>query len=203
MATYVKCPRCGTFKFNRATQLCENGDCGNAPSAARATGEMHAPTGLTTKIGALEVMRKDLGGRSWHDATRACLALGGGWRLPTRAELAKLYENKEAIGGFATGEYDAYWTCENYAATSAWVRSFADGNEDTTDKGSGGKYEYARAVRTVTSESTSAARTSGAAEGTFECSRCHETLSHSRITDQYAGNLWVCPGCAYKTPRYD
>ena len=35
----------------------------------------------------------------------------------------------------------------------------------------------------------------------FECKRCHKVGSHRRVSDQYAGDLWVCPSCGYKTPR--
>ena len=36
---------------------------------------------------------------------KACAALGGGWRLPTKDELNILYENKDKIGGFASNNY--------------------------------------------------------------------------------------------------
>ena len=37
----------------------------------------------------------------------------------------------------------------------------------------------------------------------FECERCNKAGSHRRTTDQYAGDLWLCPSCGYKTGRYD
>jgi hypothetical protein len=35
----------------------------------------------------------------------------------------------------------------------------------------------------------------------FTCERCRKTGSHRRVTDQYAGDLWVCASCGYKTMR--
>lgn len=35
----------------------------------------------------------------------------------------------------------------------------------------------------------------------FECERCHNTDTHQRVSDQYAGDLWICASCGYKTPR--
>ena len=32
---------------------------------------------------------------NWHDANKACNALGKGWRLPTKDELNTLYQNKD------------------------------------------------------------------------------------------------------------
>jgi len=108
---------------------------------------MSVQPGTTKKIGKLEVMTEDLGKMSWTDATKACRELGEGWRLPTREELTTLYENKDVIGGFAVGVYDAYLSSTIYATNSSWVRSFADGKEDTDYTGSDNN--RARAVRTV------------------------------------------------------
>jgi hypothetical protein len=38
--------------------------------------------------------------------------------------------------------------------------------------------------------------------GSFECKRCKKVGSHRRVSDQYAGDLWVCPSCGYKTMRH-
>ena len=35
----------------------------------------------------------------------------------------------------------------------------------------------------------------------FECKRCHTASSHRRVSDQYAGDLWVCPLCGCKSYR--
>ena len=96
----------------------------------------------TVKIGRLEVMTKDLGKMEWDDAMKACADLGDGWRLPTKDELLNiLYENKDEIGGFATSYY---WSSTEYDNSSAWGRSFANGNRDYSYK----YYAfYVRAVR--------------------------------------------------------
>jgi len=102
---------------------------------------------IAMKIGKLEVMDTDLGGEmSWTDATKACQALGGGWRLPTRDELTTLYENRDAIGGFSADRYDLYWSSTRIYATSAWVRVFADA-KGVEDSHTG--EAHVRAVRTI------------------------------------------------------
>lgn len=50
---------------------------------------------------------------------------------------------------------------------------------------------------------TCSANTSPKSAGTFECQRCHNVGSHRRVSDQYAGDLWVCSSCGYKTPRWE
>ena len=64
--------------------------------------EAETPQFKTIKIGNLEVMTEDLGGKmDWDEAMKACADLDEGWRLPTKDELNILYENKDKIGGFA------------------------------------------------------------------------------------------------------
>lgn len=46
-----------------------------------------------------EVHPKELGEMNWEDAQTECALLGEGWRLPTKAELLLMYENKDVIGG--------------------------------------------------------------------------------------------------------
>jgi hypothetical protein len=103
------------------------------------------------KIGDLEVMKRDLGIMRQGDAEVVCaetgdeLAVGGGWRLPTRGELNVLYENKDVIGGFAD---DLYWSSTGDGYGNLWVRDFGNGEE--YDGGmSMGNNCYVRAVRTV------------------------------------------------------
>ncbi len=61
----------------------------------------------------LMVQSRDLGVADWSSANAMCkTSVVGGfsdWRLPTRAELMILYNNREHIGGFTT---DDYWTSE-------------------------------------------------------------------------------------------
>ncbi len=61
-------------------------------------------------------------------AARICYDLGLGgytdWYLPSKDELQKLYQNRAAIGGFATY---FYWSSTESNATEAWWYSFFDG----------------------------------------------------------------------------
>ena len=47
------------------------------------------------------------------------------WFLPSRDELLKFYENKNAIGGFLNS---LYWTSNNFEPSRAWVVNFNDTN---------------------------------------------------------------------------
>ena len=70
---------------------------------------------------------------------------GGGmtdWFLPSQDELAQLYAQKAAVGGFADG---IYWSSSEYSATFAWIQSF----EASGGQGWSGKSNllYVRAIR--------------------------------------------------------
>jgi Protein of unknown function (DUF1566) len=55
------------------------------------------------------------------------------WRVPTKAELNVLFNNRAAIGGFnVSGSYPAgwYWSSSNYNELFAWGQSFSDGRQD-------------------------------------------------------------------------
>ena len=52
------------------------------------------------------------------------------WRLPSRAELNALYNNRAAISGFDTsGSFPAgyYWSSSEYNSLYAWYQGFSDG----------------------------------------------------------------------------
>lgn len=97
----------------------------------------------TIKIGKLEVMKKDLAVMNWHDANKACEALGKGWRLPTKEELELLYKNKNKIGGFVS---DYYWSSSEANKNAAWKQDFDYGNQHGYDKN---QKRNVRAVRTL------------------------------------------------------
>ncbi len=63
-------------------------------------------------------------------AAKICKSLTLGnktdWYLPSKDELARLYENRVAIGGFSN---DAYWSSSEYINLSAWVHVFGSGNQ--------------------------------------------------------------------------
>ena len=52
------------------------------------------------------------------------------WRVPTKAELSVLFENRAAIGGFDTTGADSagwYWSSSRNLVT-AWAQRFSDGD---------------------------------------------------------------------------
>ncbi len=53
------------------------------------------------------------------------------WHLPSKDELNKLYENREAIGGFTD---DYYWSSSEINSYSAWSQSFSDGIQTNSNK---------------------------------------------------------------------
>ena len=55
------------------------------------------------------------------------------WRLPTKEELNKMYENLhcKGIGGFAN---DYYWSSSEYSSNNAWYQYFYNGYQDDNDK---------------------------------------------------------------------
>jgi Protein of unknown function (DUF1566) len=78
---------------------------------------------------------------TWEDAKAKCAALGGGWRLPTKEELNKLYHAKSAVGGFSDS---LYWSSTESSAFLAWYQYFDDGSQTNDFKG----YKWCvRAVR--------------------------------------------------------
>ena len=70
----------------------------------------------------------------WHAAISAAQAYGYGWRLPTKAELDLLYQQKEIVGGFTD---DFYWSSTKEGEGSAWQQNFGGGGQipyNTNDK---------------------------------------------------------------------
>jgi len=84
-----------------------------------------------TRIGTIFVGLKDLGRMEWNDAMAACEALGDGWRLPDKDELNLLYQNKEAIGGFANS---SYWSSTEDGSAHARGQNFDDGGQISGNK---------------------------------------------------------------------
>jgi hypothetical protein len=101
--------------------------------------------GNSIRIGNLEVAQNDFPGRpSWDVAKKLCSDLGDGWRLPTRAELDILYQNKYKISGL---EFRfAYWSSDEQYNNLAFYMSLADGRFGVLEKFNEG---YARAVRSL------------------------------------------------------
>ena len=79
-------------------------------------------------------------------AARLCgdLVLAGysDWYLPSKDELARLYENRVAVGGFASAYY---WSSTEYGSNSAWGQNFGYGLQNNYDKGSAPRVRAVRA----------------------------------------------------------
>jgi hypothetical protein len=58
------------------------------------------------------------------------------WRVPTKAELSVLYNNRAAIGGFnLSGSYPDgwYWTSEETGLHDVWIQQFSNGRKGCQD----------------------------------------------------------------------
>ena len=68
------------------------------------------------------------------------------WYLPSKDELNKLYINRTAIGGFASGgiEGDFYWSSSEFSSLEAWDQEFNVGSQGHGIKG---YPTYVRAIR--------------------------------------------------------
>lgn len=73
---------------------------------------------------------------TYIDAVKWGEGLGDGWRIPTKIELALMYEQKDAIGGFKTKSSgsdfpDWYWSSSEHRDNSSgvWFARFSDGDE--------------------------------------------------------------------------
>ncbi|NTV02022.1 MAG: DUF1566 domain-containing protein [Chlorobiaceae bacterium] len=90
---------------------------------------------------------EDIAPASWAKAVKSCTEYRGGghddWRLPSKDELDRFYENRFAIGGFKERHY--YWSSTESDRNDAWDLSFRTGNHNL-----GYKLEYnnVRPVRT-------------------------------------------------------
>ncbi len=53
------------------------------------------------------------------------------WHLPTKSELALLWEQKNVVGGFANY---SYWSSSEYDSSLAWLQNHVSGNQDYFSK---------------------------------------------------------------------
>ena len=78
--------------------------------------------GTTYKLDSIEIAQFDLPTTTtWYNAKRECKELGKGWRLPTKEELDKMYNNKDLIGNFVNTNY---WSSTDYNSDYAWMQVF-------------------------------------------------------------------------------
>ena len=98
--------------------------------------------GIPIRINNIEVSQFTFpNSMNWIDAIDACVALGSGWKLPSKHQLDTLYKYKEKIGGFVN---DAYWSSTKSDDYNAWRQYFSDGDQvlsQTIEVG------YVRAIR--------------------------------------------------------
>ena len=100
--------------------------------------------GKPIRIGNIEVAQYDFPKTmSWYDADESCKGLGDGWRLPTKDELNFMYENKNEIGGFRSGDY--YWSSSMSYGDHGWIQLFRDGYQYELSLRC---KEFVRAIRT-------------------------------------------------------
>ena len=101
-------------------------------------------TGIPIKFGNLEVAQYDFPNLlNWHNAKEACAKLGNGWRLPNKEELVKLYQYRNRIESFTTGNY---WSSTESDLNNACYLGFDNGGLDYVYKSYTG---YVRAVRSL------------------------------------------------------
>ena len=78
--------------------------------------------GTTYKLDSIEIAQFDLPTEvTWYNAKRECRELGKGWRLPTKDELDKMYDNKDLIGNFINTNY---WSSTEYNSEYTWMQVF-------------------------------------------------------------------------------
>ena len=78
--------------------------------------------GTTYKLDSIEIAQYDLPTEvTWYNAKRECKELGKGWRLPTKYELDKMYDNKDLIGNFINTNY---WSSTEYNSNYVWMQVF-------------------------------------------------------------------------------
>jgi hypothetical protein len=93
--------------------------------------------GKTYNLNGLEIAQFDfLNPMTYDEAVKACSKLGDGWRLPTKEEMEKIYENKDMLGGFVSPIYVSdnseffvdnnvyYWSGSSYGSDYVWVIGF-------------------------------------------------------------------------------
>ena len=82
--------------------------------------------GTPIKFNYVEVAQFDVPQKcTFDEANKIVKKIGNGWRLPSKEELLKIYENRDLINGFEWGEY--YLSNEVYGKNLVYTVEFADG----------------------------------------------------------------------------
>ena len=81
------------------------------------------------------VSSKEVGNVNWEKAKSICSAYKsanvGGWRLPSKAELNIIYQNRKHLGNYTKGNY---WSADQEGKNSAWMQNFSNGNQSKGNK---------------------------------------------------------------------
>ncbi|GHV84847.1 hypothetical protein AGMMS50230_04550 [Spirochaetia bacterium] len=116
------------------------------PPAYGGTDDWHSIDGLGTAIGTGAANTAKIRAADPDaPAAKACDTSSAGgkndWFLPSKDELALMFQNKTAIDGIGTG---IYWSSTQYGWTNTWTLQFSDGYQD----GHGKQHTYSvRAIR--------------------------------------------------------
>lgn len=85
---------------------------------------------------------------SWNSAFSLCVGFVqnevGGWRLPTRAELSEMYNNRSYIYNITQDR--EYWSADEYNSTQAYTVNLTNGSNVVRAKNSGYQNTYVRCV---------------------------------------------------------
>jgi hypothetical protein len=81
------------------------------------------------------VSSKEVGSVDWEKAKKICAAYTsgnvGGWRLPSKAELNIIYQNRKYLGPYTKGNY---WSADEEGKNNAWLQNFSNGNQTKGNK---------------------------------------------------------------------
>lgn len=117
---------CGGKKSTSTTET-KNTPAIDTPKTTVSKAPENPIIGTPKKLGAIEIAATDFPNMMiWDEAVRECAALGTGWRLPTKEELATIYQHKDSIGGFDTG---LYWNSEEIDQFIAGCQNFYNGKD--------------------------------------------------------------------------
>ncbi len=130
------------FGFYRPDGTATAVDTGTAIGTGASNTEL-----LVTAMGVEAWSSSDGSGKNANYAAKLCADLEYGgyddWFLPSKDELAKMYAQKNTIGGFD----DLYWSSSEYddSAISAWRQIFSSGDQSDLDRSNGDRVRPLRA----------------------------------------------------------
>lgn len=81
------------------------------------------PGKYTFEVSKFDLMLNSRNNLTWEEANKACLLLADGWRLPSKEELAFIYQNKDYIDELTK---DHYWSLDSNGDDQAWTQYFGN-----------------------------------------------------------------------------